>query len=315
MDIITKHFSELSASELYEIVRARIAVFVVEQTCPYQELDGKDLNAYHVVLRDENEIAAYCRVLDRGVSYENEPSIGRVITIRRGTGCGLIVMREGIRIAQEKYGARAIRISAQKYAKGFYEKCGFRQVSEEYLEDDIPHIQMLWESAENLSYEKANMSDLPHLCELFRSAAEEMSKRGIEQWDDIYPSAKDLKCDIECGEMYLVKCGSETAAAFALNNKYDESYELGQWKHDVPFAVLHRLCVDPKFQNRGIAAKAVKHIEKLLAENSVEAIRLDVYSLNPFALRLYEKLGFERAGTVNYRKGEFYLMEKMLGQV
>ena len=143
MELYIKHFSELTSAELYRIAKARIAIFVIEQNCPYQELDGKDLDAWHVWYEDEDGVAAYCRVLDKGVSYENEQSIGRVITVKRGCGLGYKVMCEGIRVAQDKYGAKAIRISAQKYAKGFYEKCGFKQVSDEYLEDDIPHIQML----------------------------------------------------------------------------------------------------------------------------------------------------------------------------
>ncbi len=143
MKLYIKHFSELNAAELYKIVQARIAVFVIEQTCPYQELDGKDLNAWHVWYEDEDGVAAYCRVLDKGVSYENEGSIGRVITVKRSTGLGYKIMMEGIRVAEEKYGQTSLRISAQQYAQGFYEKCGFVRVSDPYLEDDIPHIQML----------------------------------------------------------------------------------------------------------------------------------------------------------------------------
>ncbi|MBQ9949044.1 MAG: GNAT family N-acetyltransferase [Oscillospiraceae bacterium] len=143
MELYIKHFSELTAAELYKIAQARIAVFVIEQNCPYQELDGKDLNAWHVWYEDEDGVAAYCRVLDKGVSYENEGSIGRVITVKRSTGLGYKVMMEGIRVAEEKYGQTSLRISAQQYAQGFYEKCGFVRVSDPYLEDDIPHVQML----------------------------------------------------------------------------------------------------------------------------------------------------------------------------
>ncbi len=143
MNLYIKHFSELTAMELYKILRARAEIFVVEQDCVYQDLDNKDLNAWHVWYEDEDGVAAYCRVLDKGVSYENEGSIGRVITVKRGTGLGYKVMMEGIRIAEEKFGQTSLRISAQQYAQGFYEKCGFVRVSEPYLEDDIPHVQML----------------------------------------------------------------------------------------------------------------------------------------------------------------------------
>lgn len=143
MTLYIKHFTELTTTELYNILRARAEIFVVEQDCPYQDLDNKDLNAWHVWFEDEDGVAAYCRVLDKGVSYEGEGSIGRVITVKRGTGLGYKVMLEGIRVAKEKFSQTALRISAQQYAQGFYEKCGFVRVSEPYLEDDIPHVEMV----------------------------------------------------------------------------------------------------------------------------------------------------------------------------
>jgi len=144
MDLYIKHFSELTAAELYRILRARAEVFVVEQNCPYQDVDNKDIGAWHVWFEDESGITAYCRVLDKGVSYPNDGSIGRVITTKRGCGLGYKVMMEGIRVAKEKFSQVSLRISAQQYAQGFYEKCGFFRVSEPYLEDDIPHIQMMY---------------------------------------------------------------------------------------------------------------------------------------------------------------------------
>ncbi len=143
MTLHIKHFTELTAMELYKILRARAEIFVVEQDCPYQDLDDKDLNAWHVWFEDESGVAAYCRVLDKGVSYEGEGSIGRVITVKRGMGLGYKIMMEGIRVAKEKFGQTSLRISAQQYAQGFYEKCGFKRVSEPYLEDNIPHVEMV----------------------------------------------------------------------------------------------------------------------------------------------------------------------------
>ena len=144
MDLVVKRFEELSVEELYEILRVRVAVFVVEQHCAYQEIDGKDKSSYHVFLRDDTGIQAYLRVIDKGVSFE-EVSIGRVLTVKRGCGLGGWILSEGIRVAKEEMRADRIRIEAQSYAKGFYEKAGFRQVSEEFLEDGIPHIQMVLE--------------------------------------------------------------------------------------------------------------------------------------------------------------------------
>ena len=144
MELIVKRFDELTAKELYAILALRDQVFVVEQTCIYQEADGKDLKAYHVWLEEDGEIFAYLRVLEAGVSFD-EVSIGRVIAVRRGQGYGTRIVTEGIRIAQEKYGAKAIRIEAQTYARKLYENLGFRQTTEEFLDEGIPHIGMLWE--------------------------------------------------------------------------------------------------------------------------------------------------------------------------
>ena len=142
MELVSKPFDQLSLDELYEILQVRVAVFVVEQTCPYQEIDGKDPKCHHLFFREHGKIKAYLRVVPPGVSY-SEASIGRVLTTTRGGGYGKKLMQEGIRLAQKLYPADGLRIGAQVYAKGFYEQLGFRQSSEEYLEDDIPHIEML----------------------------------------------------------------------------------------------------------------------------------------------------------------------------
>ena len=143
MELFIKKYDELERDELYEILRARAEVFVVEQNCPYQDLDRKDLLAYHIYMKENGEIVAYLRVLDRGVSYDTA-SIGRVITTSRGRGrgIGLELVLEGIKVARERLGADEITISAQKYAVGFYEKAGFIATDKEYLEDGIPHVQM-----------------------------------------------------------------------------------------------------------------------------------------------------------------------------
>ena len=144
MEIFIKHYTELTRDELYEILRARAEVFVVEQNCPYQDLDQKDIDAYHVYMKEDGEIVGYLRVLKRGVSYDDAGSIGRVITTAkgRGRGIGLALVLEGIKVAKECFGEEKLIISAQKYAVGFYEKAGFHRTEKEYLEDGIPHVQM-----------------------------------------------------------------------------------------------------------------------------------------------------------------------------
>ena len=144
METVVKHFNELTVNELYEILRARAEVFVVEQNCVYQDVDNVDKEAYHVYLREEGEIVAYLRVVDKDKRLD-EVSLGRVITLKRRQGYGSKVMKVGIEVARERFGATKIKIGAQAWAKPFYEQVGFRQISGEYMEDGIPHIYMILE--------------------------------------------------------------------------------------------------------------------------------------------------------------------------
>lgn len=141
MELVIKHFSELTIYELYEILKIRINVFIAEQNSPYRDADDKDQDAYHLFLKDEHGIAAYLRVLAQGVSFD-EPSLGRIVAVRRGKGYGREIVRAGIEFTRERFSANSIKIEAQTYAKGFYEKMGFQQCSEEFIEDGIPHILM-----------------------------------------------------------------------------------------------------------------------------------------------------------------------------
>jgi len=138
-------WSELSTDALYAILALRAEVFVVEQNCPYQDVDGKDPNSLHVCGYMENgELCAYARLVQPGVSYD-EWSVGRVITssrVRR-TGAGEELMRKCMAYLNE-HRISSVRISAQSYLHDFYTKFGFVRVSEEYLEDDIPHMEMLY---------------------------------------------------------------------------------------------------------------------------------------------------------------------------
>ncbi|MEE1053620.1 MAG: GNAT family N-acetyltransferase [Acutalibacteraceae bacterium] len=142
MKLCVKRFNELTPDELYDILKLRVSVFVVEQNCPYMELDDLDKSALHIYLKDEDGIQAYLRVMDK--SQEREyVSIGRVIAVKRRCGLGSKVLTEGIKQATEIFGAKEIYLEAQTYAKGLYEKQGFKQISEEFLEDGIPHIKMI----------------------------------------------------------------------------------------------------------------------------------------------------------------------------
>lgn len=144
MDLQIKPFSQLTTQELYQILKLRIEVFCVEQNCVYQDCDDKDQAAYHLLLKDGDQLAGYLRILGKNKKFR-ELSIGRVITAgsHRGTGLGKLCMQKAIDFIKENFGDEPIRISAQKYAVGFYESVGFVQDSDEYLEDGIPHVEML----------------------------------------------------------------------------------------------------------------------------------------------------------------------------
>lgn len=141
VELVVKEFAELSLDELYEILRLRVDVFVVEQKCPYREVDGADRTALHVFLRDDSGIQAYLRVMETS-SRPDAAAIGRVIARKRRCGLGRQVLLAGIEAAKTRRNATEIVLEAQVYAREFYEKMGFKQVSKEFLEDGIPHIGM-----------------------------------------------------------------------------------------------------------------------------------------------------------------------------
>lgn len=138
-----KEFQKLTTDELYELLRVRSEVFVVEQNCVYQDMDGDDQKAVHLWLTMGGRIVALARVCPAG-THMQEISIGRVVTTERGKGYGRQIMLHAIDVAVEHFGAILIDIEAQEYARGFYENVGFRQSSETFMLDGIPHIRMTW---------------------------------------------------------------------------------------------------------------------------------------------------------------------------
>ena len=142
---LIKSFEGLKSDELFDIYFLRQEVFVVEQNCPYQDCDEKDKNSYHLLAYDGEVLVAYLRIVEPGYSYK-EPSIGRVVTKLeyRGKGIGNILMTKGIEAVYSLYHVPTVRISAQKYLIPFYTSLKFETVGESYLEDDIPHIEMVY---------------------------------------------------------------------------------------------------------------------------------------------------------------------------
>lgn len=135
-----------------------------------------------------------------------------------------------------------------------------------------------------IKYRKAMPNDIEEIYSIVHAAVDAMERDNIFQWDDKYPTQEDFQEDIDESQLYVGLVDGQIAAVYALNQKYDKEYENGKWKYkDEPFYIVHRLCVNPTFQNKGI---------------------------NPFALRLYNSLGYSEVGYTDWRKGRFCLMEK-----
>lgn len=141
-----KHYDELTKQEFHQILKVREEVFIIEQNCVYQDIDHKDIDSYHLCIYHQNELIAYSRIIPLGISYENYISIGRVLSILpyRKNGTGRFLMQKTMQSSKDLFPNTPIKISAQKYLKAFYESFGFVYTGKEYLEDNIPHIEMIY---------------------------------------------------------------------------------------------------------------------------------------------------------------------------
>ncbi len=138
-------WAELDIDTLYDMMRLRQEVFIVEQDCPYLDADGKDQKGHHVTMRHQEQLVGYTRLLPSGISYPAYTSIGRVVIDKnaRGNGWGYLLMQYSIDKCKALWPKEQIKISAQAHLKAYYEQCGFQWTGEEYLEDNIPHIGMV----------------------------------------------------------------------------------------------------------------------------------------------------------------------------
>lgn len=139
-----KTFDEFTVPELYQVLKARVDVFVVEQNCPYPDLDDYDQKAVHIWAEENGEVLAYCRLFDKGIKY-HETSIGRVLTTEnaRGKSLGKLLIQYAVETIENRFHTPEIRISAQDYLLKFYAGFGFEDTGKKYLEDDIPHTEMV----------------------------------------------------------------------------------------------------------------------------------------------------------------------------
>lgn len=165
----------------------------------------------------------------------------------------------------------------------------------------------------NLSFRFANKEDLPVLFDLYKRGIEGMQKAGIDQWDNEYPNTQTITDDVENCDLHLCICDGEIAAAFALNREVEEEYKTASWeKPKAHFIAMHRLCVSPGLERRGIGRACMLEIERFAKENGFDAIRLDTFSKNTKALPMYESLGFKAVGEAFWSKGRFIIFEKNL---
>ena len=147
--------------------------------------------------------------------------------------------------------------------------------------------------------------------ELFPKAIKEMETNGIYQWDDLYPTREDFEEDIKKKALYISLKENKLAAVYVINGESDPEYKSCTWNgSDEKAYFLHRLCVSPDFQHQGVGKEVLSHIEEQLSVMGYESVRLDAFTENPFALKMYEKSGYEKRGYADWRKGRFVLMEK-----
>jgi RimJ/RimL family protein N-acetyltransferase len=159
----------------------------------------------------------------------------------------------------------------------------------------------------------AKIDDLNNIVRTFKNVIENMIKNNIFQWDEIYPNEDILENDIRKNQMYKIILDNNIISVFVLNKEYDKEYSNGIWEYNGNnFMFLHRFCINTEYQNKGFGTETMVCIEKYLKNIGIESIRLDTFSKNQAALKLYDKLGYKKTGEVNWRKGLFYFLEKKL---
>lgn len=162
-------------------------------------------------------------------------------------------------------------------------------------------------------YRKGTPADLDDICSMIRDAVAEMEQSGIHQWDEHYPTREDFEADIADGNLTTGYADGQLAVIYVLSRECDPEYAKADWSNATGrYFVIHRLCVSPKFQHRGIAGQTLLQIETEAGSLGADSLRLDVFSQNPFALQLYMHAGYHRTGSADWRMGLFYLMEKVL---
>ena len=170
-----------------------------------------------------------------------------------------------------------------------------------------------WDDRVSVTIRLATSADLPDILELLARCLASMRADGIDQWDQVYPSERVLSNDIAAGSMYVASTDlKRVAGVIALNSFQDPEYAGVPWKFGGRIGVVHRLMIDPELQGAGIARSMMLLVEEQARQIGYESLRLDAFTLNPRALRLYQGLGYRDAGPMTLRKGVFRGFEKTL---
>jgi GNAT superfamily N-acetyltransferase len=161
---------------------------------------------------------------------------------------------------------------------------------------------------------QAHQGHLPNVVRLIAACTQTMREQGIDQWDEIYPNAEIIAKDVESRALYVLEQGDVCIAAVALNQEQDEAYQRVHWLGGEPVLVVHRLCVDPAYQGNGLGTRLMDFAEEYAKQHAYASIRLDAYTGNPSAIRLYERRGYRKAGQVYFprRTLPFFCFEKIL---
>lgn len=329
MNLFVKRFSELTTEELYSLLHIRSEVFVVEQNCVYQDLDYDDQNSIHLWLTGKNgEILSIARVCPAGTHMERV-SIGRVITTVRGCGYGLRIMRHAIKVAHDFFCANEIDIEAQEYAKGFYEKAGFKQSSEPFILDGIPHIKMSYTFTDDIIIRNADSADITLVANVVCMAlGEELAEKlcgglGISLMeqvvaskDTVYSYKNTLVAELK-GQTVGALVGYDGAKMWELRKPTfemiqkatGETPELEEETSPGEF-YIDSLAVLPDYRGMGIGTKLVLEASKRAFRSGFERVALLVDTDNHSTEILYKSLGFKRDTLLSFLGHKMWHMVK-----
>lgn len=164
-----------------------------------------------------------------------------------------------------------------------------------------------------MEYRLGKTDDIQSICNLVKTAIDTMEKQGIKQWDELYPTKADFLNDIQKNTLYVAIEDDQIVAIYVISRECDGEYDKCKWENgDETSCIIHRLCVSPEYQNVGVGKQVLEHIEHQLLTLGYGSVRLDVFTENPYAIKLYEKAGYVKRGYADWRKGRFALMEKKL---